>query len=67
MLGHEVLLSKSSRALSNFFVFVHLISFALLGGFILSKGGRDESALQIAQNLLSCRFLDVIISTISTG
>jgi hypothetical protein len=25
---------------------VRLISFALLGSFILSKGGRDESALQ---------------------
>jgi len=46
MLGHEVLLSKSSRALLNFSVSVRLISFALLDSFILSKGGRDESALQ---------------------
>jgi hypothetical protein len=46
MLGREVLLSKSNRVLPNFFVSVRLISFALLGSFILSKGGRDESALQ---------------------
>jgi hypothetical protein len=37
MLGREVLLSKSSRALPNFSVSVGLISFALLGSFILSK------------------------------
>jgi hypothetical protein len=46
MLGREVLLSKSNRPLPNFSIFVCLISFALLGSFILSKGGRDESALQ---------------------
>jgi hypothetical protein len=46
MLGREVLLSKSSRALPNFVIFVHLISFALLGSFILSKGGRDENVFQ---------------------
>jgi hypothetical protein len=33
-------------ALLKFSIFVRLIFFALLGIFILSKGGRDESALQ---------------------
>jgi hypothetical protein len=46
MLGREVLLSKSNRVLPNFSIYVCLISFALLSSFILSKGGRDESALQ---------------------
>ncbi len=45
MFGREVTLSKLNKALPIFFVFVHLISFALFGIFILSKGGRDESAL----------------------
>jgi len=33
-------------ALPKFSISMRLISFALLGSFILSKGGRDESALQ---------------------
>jgi hypothetical protein len=46
MLGHEVMLNKSRKALLIFFVYVCLISFALLGSFIMFKGGRDESTLQ---------------------
>ncbi len=40
------LLSKSGKVLPIFFVYVCLISFALFGNFILSKGGRNESVLQ---------------------
>ncbi len=57
MLGYEAWgpVKQIEQGVDIFSSFAHLIFFALLGGFILSKDGRDENAVLSIPNATSVR------------